>query len=265
MRNSPDLPPPSSRRGERMGYRFATVAALVRSARMSPSSAARLVEDWERYVRFRMRAGDSPESTAAELTRFERQQFAQPWGARRDALRASGSRSEVRGSSRTRRMRRDSSRTAIGSAMLKGIEDALWLPAWADSMEEAQSRTPRHTTRETAAEMPPETRTLARQFAAELVRLNRGTLPDIHARASEADGRQADPKALGYYLTMQAIGHGVGWTDDHEPFDVRLPYLETLAFQNRRGGPWGLEMSMTRGKRSREIGSGMRRRWHGTA
>ena len=147
--------------------------------------------------------------------------------------------------------------------MLRGIEDALWLPAWASAMEEEGSRTPRNITRESADRMPREVTRAARSFAAELVRQNRATLPQIYARASEADGKDVDPEELGYYLTMQALGHGVGWDDNHQPFDVVLPYAEAHAFRDDEG--WDFHVSMTRGPRTRELGSRMRRRWHGTA
>ena len=73
-----DVGPPSSRRGERVGYRFATAAALVRSARITPPEAQRMVNEWTRYVRYRMLQGKTPESTARHLVRFESQRLARP-------------------------------------------------------------------------------------------------------------------------------------------------------------------------------------------
>ena len=75
--------PPSSRRPQRVGYRFATIAALVRFHRYPLSAASALVDAWERYVRYAMASGKPPESTADHLVRFERHQAA-PWGGRRD-------------------------------------------------------------------------------------------------------------------------------------------------------------------------------------
>lgn len=164
---------------------------------------------------------------------------------------------------RKRTSHRDSGRTAVGTEMIRGIENALWLPSWADAVETEGGRLPRHITRETADPAPPEVKTAARRVAADLVRTNRATLVDLHRRASEADGEDADPEELGYYLTMQALGHGVGWTDDHKPFDVVLPRLETYAIRTDRG--WDFNMSMSRGARTRSIGSRMRRKWYGIA
>lgn len=147
--------------------------------------------------------------------------------------------------------------------MLRGIEDGLWLPAWADAVEEEGGRLPRNIRRETAEPLPTEVKSAARRVAAELVRVNRATLVDLHQRASEADGKEADPEELGYYLTMQGLGTGVRWSDSHEPFDVVVPHLEAHATRADRG--WDFWFDMTRGARTRSVGSRMRRRWHGTA
>lgn len=71
--------PPSSRSGRRVGYRFATIAALVRQERLPLHTAERMVDDWERYVRGRMREGRSPSATAEHIARFERQRLARPY------------------------------------------------------------------------------------------------------------------------------------------------------------------------------------------
>ena len=134
--------------------------------------------------------------------------------------------------------------------MLRGIEDA-WLPAWASAVEEAGDRLPRNITRETADPMPPKVRTSARQVAREIARLNGGrvqSLAEVWRRASAADGREADPHELGYYLTMQALGHGVAWDDDHAPFAVKLPRLEAVVFPSSRRGRWIFNLSMARGR-----------------
>ena len=74
------------------------------------------------------------------------------------------------------------------------------------------------------------------------------SLTEVWRRASAADGREADPNELGYYLTMQALGHGVAWDDDHAPFAVRLPRVEAMVSPSRRRGRWIFDMSMSRGR-----------------
>ena len=70
--------PPSSRRPERRGFRFAVMAALVRHERYPLAEAEDLVGAWDRYVRYAYASGKSPESTAEHLARFERYQQP-PW------------------------------------------------------------------------------------------------------------------------------------------------------------------------------------------
>lgn len=62
--------PPSSRRFERVGFRFAVIAALVRHERYPLPEAEELVRAWERYVRYAYLSEKSPESTAEHLARF---------------------------------------------------------------------------------------------------------------------------------------------------------------------------------------------------
>ena len=157
----------------------------------------------------------------------------------------------MRGRKRSTAGRRDLSRSEITAGMLQGIEDALWLPAWADAMEEAGQRPPQNITRETADPMPAAVGTAARKVAREIARLNGGrlqSLAEVWRRASAADGREADPNELGYYLTMQALGHGVSWEDDHAPFAVKLPRVEANVFPSRRPGRWTFNLSMSRGR-----------------
>ena len=145
--------------------------------------------------------------------------------------------------------RRDVSRKEVTAGMLRGIENALWLPAWADEAEGAGYRLPQTITRETADPMPASVRTAARQVAREMERANGVKISELWRRASEADGRPADPENLGYYLTMQALGSGVSWDDDHERFDVILPRVEAVVYPTNERGGWRFDMSMSRGSR----------------
>ena len=99
-----------------------------------------------------------------------------------------------------RRSRRDVHRSGSYStaAFMRGVEDALWLPAWADAVEERGERTPRHITRDTADRMPARVRVVARLWASLLVKTNKKSLYQVWLAASQADGREADPEELGY-------------------------------------------------------------------
>lgn len=125
----------------------------------------------------------------------------------------------------------------------RGVEDGLWLLAWASAMEEEGLPTPRNITRETADPAPRSVSQLARRYMATLARLNRSPgraqgrtvigrkILAIVRRAALADGRPINPEELGYYLTMQSLGHGVSWTDDHACFDVIIPTVSAGALR----------------------------------
>jgi hypothetical protein len=123
--------------------------------------------------------------------------------------------------------------------MLEGILQALWLSAWADAMEEAGERVPHHITMESADPPPASAKKLATLYGRALALSNHGTLADIYERAVISEGRRVDPVSLGYYLTMEGLGHGVSWWDDHEEFPVKIPRIEIQAFKHR--GRWTLE------------------------
>ena len=178
----------------------------------------------------------------------------------------------------------------------EGVLDGLWLLPWAHAMEEAGLPVPRNITSETADLAPRSAEKLATEFTNALQRLN-GSIAEMVARAAAADGVRMqrstrgvnDPfdtfvekygAQLGYYLAMTAQGHGVSWEDDHESFDVTVPYVEVRAERSermvrrsvrgiqRRGQPvvrWELDgyVSQSSGKRgpsvSRDCGCPHRR------
>lgn len=141
-----------------------------------------------------------------------------------------------------RHVRRDTGFSGtVGRAMVRGIEEALWLNAWASGMEEAGRawELPRSITRETADPMPRSVVRLARSFASLLVKLNRRSLTQIYKEASRRQGEDVDAEELGYYLTMQGLGSGVRWTDHHKSFSVTIPRAEALAIGRR--GRWAFD------------------------
>ena len=71
----------------------------------------------------------------------------------------------------------------------------------------------------------------ARDLATELVRKNNRTLDALIHDAARADGLdirvgQEYARKFGHYVAMMALGHGVGWWDDHERFPMVVPYSE---------------------------------------
>jgi hypothetical protein len=104
----------------------------------------------------------------------------------------------------------------------EGYARALWVTAWADD-EERQGRT--YPGQELSAVAPPTPTglvTYARayglpSFAALLPEINRLGLTE----ASEAH-------ALGWYLGMEALGHGVAYSDSHDPHHLTVDSVEIL-------------------------------------
>ena len=83
-----DFPPPSSRSARRVGYRFATIASLVRQERMSVREAEGLADEWMMFVRAQQRSGVDPAETAAMLGELaRRRQSSRPRSSRDPARR----------------------------------------------------------------------------------------------------------------------------------------------------------------------------------
>lgn len=174
------------------------------------------------------------------------------WCVAEDAWREAGNDAraeifaELRPSARRRALR------TIGRAFIRGVEDGLWLDAWARAKEEAGERTPQSITRETADAAPPEVGRLARTFTRLLVRLNKTNLGAIYLAASLADDRLVDAERLGWDLMMHTLGHGISWTDNHACFPIRLPSgdanvwpISYPAARVPRIGRWGFEGYVT--------------------
>lgn len=131
----------------------------------------------------------------------------------------------------------------VRGEMLRGIEDAYWLPAWANEMGQLGDPLPRNITRQTADRMPVSGKRLAREYLATLERINKAEAIQIYQRAALADNRRIDAEELGWYLTMESLGHGIGWTDrridSRVAFDLLLPDAD--AYADYDGESWSLE------------------------
>ena len=63
----------------------------------------------------------------------------------------------------------------------------------------------------------------------------------LAARAAEADGlgyevNEIDAEEFGYYMAMEALGHGVSWEDEHAKFERPRIYMEWHALSEPYGG-----------------------------
>jgi hypothetical protein len=67
----------------------------------------------------------------------------------------------------------------------------------------------------------------ARKFVEHLERSNRlriGTLYFIAVNTKGRHSKEPTAKDFGHYLAMEAIGHGVAWTDDHPDPNIKIPH-----------------------------------------
>jgi len=77
------------------------------------------------------------------------------------------------------------------------------------------------------SELPPNAFALAGQLWAQIAALNGAAgVYTLNARATEADGVVPDAEKFGWYLAMEAMGHGVSWFDNHASFDSKLPHMD---------------------------------------
>lgn len=59
---------------------------------------------------------------------------------------------------------------------------------------------------------------------------NERTIEYIYAHAERMTGHMAPPtpRLFGHYLAMQALGHGVSWSDDHPDHGFAVPHTEGI-------------------------------------
>ncbi len=79
---------------------------------------------------------------------------------------------------------------------------------------------------------PLEAYVLAGEMWASIEAASKINMFALAARANQADGGEYeigddfDAEHFGHYLAMQYMGHGVSWFDDHEEFEIEIPYSE---------------------------------------
>jgi hypothetical protein len=116
---------------------------------------------------------------------------------------------------------------SLESFTIDGVEKALWIPAWHDYQIETGGEYASYdgNIADVAPEPPEETRSQAKALIAKMTQGGNliGPLMDA-ARADSIAGDDLNEEYaedFGYYITMSTLGHGVGWEDDHAPFESR--------------------------------------------
>lgn len=103
--------------------------------------------------------------------------------------------------------------------ILAGIPSGVWADAWATRQEERGRSFSGQDIMAAAPKPPPRARAWGKKIAGEIVRLNSErhgkpvSLEDLYQAAVGA-GYPHDREHFGYHLGMQAVGHGVSFSDD---------------------------------------------------
>jgi hypothetical protein len=104
-------------------------------------------------------------------------------------------------------------KTSHHPEILRGMARGPWADTWASEQEEKGRSFSSMDLYEVAPEAPRWTEKWAKKLASSIVALNQLSLDDLYAVACEA-GFQKSEETFGFYLGMQAVGHGIAWTDD---------------------------------------------------
>jgi len=106
---------------------------------------------------------------------------------------------------------------AADQSIIDGIARTLFVDSWANSEAEAGRAYPGEDLMDVAPETTPEAYDAAKLVVQETERINKRPLV-----APEG----TDPYEFGFYIAMEILGHGVAWTDDHEPHGYKMPYTK---------------------------------------
>lgn len=110
--------------------------------------------------------------------------------------------------------------------------DIFWLHAWADHAE-ASGVSLSQCAIEDVADVPTlDQRQIVDKHVnklwTRLEELNGCSVDVLYQRAVEADGgvETEDEERFGGDLAWMSMGAGVSWFDDHQRFDLKVPYME---------------------------------------
>lgn len=119
----------------------------------------------------------------------------------------------------------------------KAIARTMFVTAWADEMEEqGKSFAPQQEIMSVAPSTPSVAIKEAYRFVGALENQNHMMISTLIHQAAKADGLTIDSmeesqlaeyaREFGHYMSMEAMGHGVSWFDDHKEFKINIPDYE---------------------------------------
>jgi hypothetical protein len=123
----------------------------------------------------------------------------------------------------------DSGRIQLRDEIIQAAARALFVDAW-DSSEREEGRGVRGGALEDAApDTIPSAFEAAEQLIVEFEVLNTKAVDEMYTFAAAALGKHYErptPRLFGHYTAMQALGHGVSWSDDHPDPGFELPHID---------------------------------------
>lgn len=121
----------------------------------------------------------------------------------------------------------------LKNEIIRAAARAAYVSAWADYMENAGKA--KGWAGQDLMDLAPKTPAAANKWAKKLIatmeRMNGKTIEAMaadacsrpHSHSWEKEGTYED---FGHYTAMQALGHGVGWSDSHPAHGFKIPHGE---------------------------------------
>jgi hypothetical protein len=118
---------------------------------------------------------------------------------------------------------------SVREDIVESMARTLYVMDWIEREEEKGRTYPGQELFDVAPPTPRVAYRAARRLADRIEERNKLSLDAIYVAAAAAPGRhlrEPTPEDFGYSLTMQALGTGVAWSDNHPDVDIKLPRIE---------------------------------------
>jgi hypothetical protein len=131
--------------------------------------------------------------------------------------------------------------------IVNGMARALFVSSWGSVWEELENEYDKDFIKEEAEnlgieipyfpqaqlmEIAPPTEEAAYKKAQDLYnKIEQTNSVDLSSFIPPGEDEGFDRQTFGHYLMMEALGHGVGWSDDHEDHGLKLPYMDDVEIE----------------------------------
>jgi hypothetical protein len=118
---------------------------------------------------------------------------------------------------------------SVKQEIIDAAARAGFVQAWASYMEEKGKSPGRggQDLMDLAPKTPSKAKTWAKKLIDRMEEINGTTAAKMYANAAQislSHGKGGvEPETFGHYTAMQALGHGVAWSDDHPAHGYRIP------------------------------------------